>query len=73
MPIDLTREQQEQIDRQQSIPQTLRDPRSNAEYVLVPADTYEQMLEVIEDDMEQRALRRAAARGLGNRLASDAV
>jgi hypothetical protein len=30
------------------------------------------MLEVIEDDMEQRALRRAAARGLGNRLASDA-
>jgi hypothetical protein len=71
MPIELTREQQEQLDKETARPHAVRDPRSDTHYVLVPAEQYEQMLEVIEDDAEQRALRRAGARGLGNRLAND--
>src|SRR2546430_16304602 len=42
----------------------VRDPRSNTDYVLVPLDQYERMLEIVEDHVEQRALRRTAARNL---------
>jgi len=38
---------------------------------LVPKAQYEQLLEIVEDDIEQRALRRAAARGLAKRLANE--
>ena len=71
MPIELTKDQQEQLDRETSKPPAIRDPRSETDYVLVPLDQYEQMLEIVEDDAEQRALRRAAARGLAKRLAAD--
>ena len=71
MSLELTKEQQEQLDREAAGRPAIRDPRSNRDYVLVPLDEYEQMLEVIEDDEEQRALRRAAARSAANRLAND--
>jgi hypothetical protein len=72
MSIELTKEQQEQLVRETTRPPTIRDPASNAEYVLVPAEQYEQMIEVIENDADQRALRRAAARGLAARTRDEA-
>jgi len=71
MSIELTKEQLDQLERERAQPAAVRDPRSNRDYVLVPTDQYEQMLQVIEEDAEQRALRRAAARGLAGRVASE--
>ena len=71
MGFELTPDQQKQLDMAGDTPVNVRDPRGQAEYILVPVDQYEQMLEVIEDDTEQRALQRAGARGLSARLSSD--
>ena len=71
MAIELTKDQQAQLDKETHAPAPVRDPRGNVEYVLVPAETYEQMLEIVEDDAEQRALRRAAARATARRLSDD--
>jgi hypothetical protein len=71
MSIELTREQVERLKQGGGSPASVHDPRSNAQYVLLPREQYEQLLEVVEDDAEQRALRRAAARGLAARLADD--
>jgi hypothetical protein len=68
MPIELTKEQQDQLDRETIRPAAIRDPRSNLSYVLLPVDQYEQMIEIVDDDLEQRSLRRAAARSLASRL-----
>jgi len=71
MSIELTASQRRQIGRAKQQPVAVRDPNSKAEYVLVPKAQYEQLLEIVEDDIEQRALRRAAARGLAKRLANE--
>jgi hypothetical protein len=49
MPIELNKEQQEQLDRDARRPPIVHDPRSATRYVLIAADQYEQMLEVVED------------------------
>jgi hypothetical protein len=72
MPIELNKEQQEQLDRDTTRPPVVHDPRSATRYVLIAADQYEQMLEVVEDDAEQRVLRRTAARNLVRRIAKAA-
>ena len=71
MGFELTPDQQKQLDAAGDAPVNVRDPRGQAEYILIPADQYEQMLGVIEDDTEQRALRRAGARALSARLSAD--
>lgn len=71
MSIELTPTQQQELDRASERPPAVRDPRSKTEYVLVPKEEYAQMLEIIEDDVEQRALRRAGARTLARRLADE--
>ena len=71
MKIELTPDQQKQLDRAGDHPIEVRDPRKIADYVLLPAEQYEQMLVVIEDDIEQRALRRAGAKTLAKRLADE--
>ena len=68
MPIELTKQQQDQLAREPARPAAVHDPGSNQTYVLLPIDQYEQMIEIVDDDLEQRALRRAAARGLASRL-----
>ena len=73
MKIELTPDQQEQLDRAGERPVSVHDPRNQSDYILVPADQYEQMLEVVEDDLEQRALRRAGAKTLAKRLADESV
>jgi hypothetical protein len=71
MKIELTPDQQEQLDGAGEMPVSVHDPRHHADYVLVPSEQYEQMLEIIEGDVEQRALRRAGAKTLARRLAGD--
>ncbi len=71
MSIDLTPDQQQQLDRTDERPARIRDPRTQTDYVLIPTEEYEHIREVLEDDAEQRALRRAAARGLAKRLADE--
>ena len=71
MPIVFTKEQQDQLDREAGRPPAVQDPRSNRSYVLVPEDQYQQMLQAIDDDSEQRGLRRAAARNLAKRLENE--
>lgn len=73
MKIELTPGQQEQLDRAEETPVGGYDPRDQSDYFLVPAEQYEQMLEVIEDDVEQRALRHAGARTLANRSADESA
>ena len=72
MPIELNKEQQEQLDRDVTRPPEVHDPRSATRYVLISADHYEQMLEVVEDDAEQRTLRRVTAQNLARRGAGEA-
>lgn len=71
MPIELTNEQTQQLSEQRESPHGVRDPNSNIRYVLLPVEEYEQLIEIVEDDAEQRSLRRAAARGLAKRLGAD--
>lgn len=68
MPIELTKDQQEQLNRETALPISIHDPGSNQSYVLLPLDQYEQMIDIVDDDLEQRSLRRAAARSLSRRL-----
>ena len=71
MRIELTQDQQEQLDGIIAHPVSVHDPRHRADYILVPAEQYEQMLEIVEEDTEQRSLRRAGARTLAKRLGSE--
>ena len=65
MPVQLTDNQQHEIDRSREKPAQVVDPRSNQRYVLLPLEEYE----ALPDEQEQAALRRAATRTLGRRLA----
>lgn len=71
MSLELTQDQQRQLAGIAVHPIRVRDPRTQAEYVLVRIDEYEQMLEIVQDDLEQRSLRRAGARALARRLAAE--
>jgi hypothetical protein len=72
MPFVLNKEQQDQLDSDTARPPVVHDPRSATRYVLIAADQYEEMLEVVEDDAEQRSLRRAAVRNLARRVTVEA-
>ena len=62
MSIDLTPDQQQQLDRTDERPARVRDPRTQTDYVLIPTEGYEHIREVLEDDADQHSLRR---QGLG--------
>lgn len=69
MVIELTTEQQRLIDDvSNDQPMEVVDPRGRRRYILVPADEYE----ALQDDRDQAALARAAARNLASRLKEDA-
>jgi hypothetical protein len=68
MPIELTEQQQRTLDAAQEVPLTVVDPRTNAAYVLIPAGDYEAVREVLEDDRQQRAIRRVALKNAIGRM-----
>jgi hypothetical protein len=68
MTIQLTEQQQRALDSARpTLPQVV-DPRTNAEYVLIPAAEYESVRDLIEDERQQRAIRAVALRNAVGRL-----
>ena len=70
MPIELTEQQQQALDRLGEVPRVI-DPRNRAAYVLVPAADYEVIRELLEDEQRQRAIRAVAVRNAAGRLLED--
>ena len=62
MSIALTPEQQQAIDTSPEHLLCLTDPRTSAAYVLMPADQYESVRDVLEDERLQNTVRRVAMR-----------
>jgi hypothetical protein len=60
MSIQLTEQQQHELDAAQECPPRVVDPRTDATYVLVRADEYESIREILEDERRQKAIRRVA-------------
>jgi hypothetical protein len=71
MKIELTPDQHLQINASDEHPIGVRDPQSQRDYVLLTAEEYKQMLEIVRDDLQQRSLRRPGARTLAKRLADE--
>lgn len=71
MAIRLTEEQQETLDSIEAHPLQVVDPRTNAEYVLIPAREYEAVREIVEDERQQRGIRAVAFRTVARRLVDD--
>lgn len=68
MPIELTEQQQRTLDAAQGHPLTVVDPRTRAAYILIPAGEYEALREILEDEQQQRAIRRVALRNAIGRM-----
>jgi hypothetical protein len=58
MSIPLSDELRQALDAQPDEPLRLVDPRTNAAYVLLPADVYERVKGLLEEE-DERALRKA--------------
>lgn len=69
MPIELTEHQQQALDaiKPEGLA-TVVDPRTRTSYVLIPAGDYEAVREVLEDERQQRAIRRVGLRNAVGRM-----
>jgi hypothetical protein len=68
MSIELTEIQQKALDREQEQPPRFVDPRTNAAYVLVNADEYEQIRVVLEEERWRANLHPTAMRNAVGRM-----
>lgn len=68
MAIPLTKEQQNAIDSAGATPPEVVDPRTSAAYVLIPADEYEAVREVLLEERRQKAIRTVALRNAAGRI-----
>jgi len=71
MPIELTEQQQRALDAAEGVPAKVVDPRTSAAYVLIPARDYEVVREVLEDERQQRAIRKVALRNAIGRMVEE--
>lgn len=71
MTIQLTEQQQQVLDLVGTEPAQVVDPRTNAEYVLVPAAEYESVRDVLEDERQQAAIQAVALRNAVGRMDED--
>lgn len=71
MTIQLTEQQQRALDSAEGQPPQVIDPRTNAEYVLIPASEYGTVREIVEDERRQSGIREFAFRTAARRLAED--
>ncbi len=71
MTIQLTEQQQRALDSAEAQPPQVVDPRTNAEYVLIPAGEYGAVREIVEDERRQRSIRAVALRNAAGRLGED--
>jgi hypothetical protein len=67
MSIELTEPQQQALDAERGVPRVV-DPRTNAQYLLIPAEDYEAIREALDDDRRQRAIRRVGLRNAAGRI-----
>lgn len=70
MSIRLTELQQHALDAESDRPRVI-DPRTNAEYVLVPADEFESNREFLDDERQQAAIRLTARRNAMGRMENE--
>jgi hypothetical protein len=68
MSIELTEQQQQAVDALQGALARLIDPRTNAVYVLLPAEEYERVREVLEEAKQQEAIHAVALRNAVGRM-----
>jgi len=68
MPIELTEAQKRALDAIVDLPPKVVDARMSAAYVLIPAKDYELECEVLEDERQQRAIRKVALRNAIGRM-----
>jgi hypothetical protein len=61
-------QQQRALDEAAELPPKLVDPQTSSAYVLIPARDYEVVCEVLEDERQQRAKRKAALRNAIGRM-----
>jgi hypothetical protein len=65
--IALTKEQQA-IDAAGATPPQVVDPRTSAAYVLIPAEEYEAILEVLVEERQQRSIQTVAPQNATGRI-----
>jgi hypothetical protein len=68
MSIELTPQQQQALDTQESTPPRVVDPRTHTTYVLVPEVDYEAIRELLEDERRQQAIHAVALRNAAGRM-----
>jgi hypothetical protein len=68
MAIQLTEEQQRAIDSSGATPLQVVDPRTSAAYVVIPAEDYETVREVLVEEHRQKAIRKIALRNASGRI-----
>ncbi|HVR75839.1 MAG TPA: hypothetical protein VMT52_16020 [Planctomycetota bacterium] len=71
MSILLTPEQQQALDTSREDPPLIVDPRTNAAFVLLPADEYEAIREILEDERRLKAIRAVGLRNAAGRINED--
>jgi hypothetical protein len=71
MNISLSPEQQQALDQSVGHLLHVTDPRTNAAYLLIPAEQYEGVREVLEDARVQQAVRAAGSRNAVSRAGEE--
>lgn len=71
MTIQLTEQQAHALASGGNALPRVIDPRTNATYVLLPAEEYESVRELIENDRQQRAIRAIGLRNAVGRMESE--
>jgi hypothetical protein len=68
MILELTEQQQHALDQLPEKPIRIIDPRTNAAYVLVRADEYENIRDLLEEEQQQKAIHSVALRNAVGRM-----
>ncbi len=70
MSIELRPQQQAAVDRSHGDPVPVLDPRTAAPFVLLPAERFETLTRIAEDERIQEAIRTTAFRNAAGRAGS---
>lgn len=68
MTIELTPEQHKALAGQTEEPKRIIDRQTGATYVLVPAEDYERVREILEDDRQRKAISTVALQNAERRM-----
>jgi hypothetical protein len=71
MSIELTEQQQQALDAQAETPPRVIDPRRNVAYYLIPAQDYEAVRDLLEEERQQKAIRAIGFRNAVGRMGEE--